>query len=176
MKLGMQRAGDAAKLLFSDWDIAVLGEALDERGQAARDFVAKHCSHVVDCGYNPETFELSLGGKAFQADKADEAFTELGAGKILLEATTLGFVEVYLACRALRSRGLSGLSLLYVEPLEYSAPRGQLLHRRDFELSEEVPGYLPVPGATILLEDRRAQRGVFFLGYEERRLDPIRFT
>lgn len=171
MKLGMQRAGDAARLLFSDWDIGVFGEDLDERGQAARDFATKHCERVVECGYNPDTFALSLDGKKYQADEVVEAFTELGAGKILLEATTLGFAEIYLACRALRSRSPAGISLLYVEPLEYAAARDQLLHRRDFELSEEVPGYLPVPGATILLEDRRSQRGVFFLGYEERRLD-----
>jgi hypothetical protein len=171
MKLGMQRAVDSAQLIYSDWDIAVFGEELDERGLAARDFATKHSSHTAECGYNPDIFELQLDGKTYQADKAEEAFSQLGAGRILLEATTLGFAEVYLACRALRARGLAGVSLLYVEPLEYSAPRGQLLRRRDFELSDEVPGYIPVPGATILLEDRKAQRGVFFLGYEERRLD-----
>jgi hypothetical protein len=76
-----------------------------------------------------------------------------------------------LACRGLRQRGVKAISLLYVEPLDYSAPKDKLLHRRDFELSEEVPGYIPIPGSTILLEDRRPQRGVFFLGFEERRLD-----
>jgi hypothetical protein len=171
MKFEMQRASDSSKLIHKSWDVIVIGEDLDERGIAAKEFARKHCTHVVECGYNPDTFELRLNGATFQADNAEHAFKQLGTGRILLEATTLGFAEVYLACRALRANGIAELSLLYVEPLEYSGPRNQLLRLRDFELSDEVPGYIPVPGATILLEDRRPQRGVFFLGYEERRLD-----
>jgi hypothetical protein len=49
--------------------------------------------------------------------------------------------------------------------------RSYLLNKRDFELSQEVPGYKPIPGATRILSDRIGQRTVFFLGYEERRLD-----
>jgi hypothetical protein len=171
MKMDMQRTGDSAKLSYSTWDVALVGEELDERGLAAREFARVNSSNIAECAYSPDTIELRLNDQSYQADRADDAFAKLGSGRILLEATTLGFPEVYLACRTLRSRGVAAISLLYVEPLEYSAARGQLLHRRDFELSDEVPGYIPVPGATILLEDRRAQRGVFFLGYEERRLD-----
>ncbi len=171
MKMEMQRAGDSPQLTHGRWDAALVGQELDERGAAARSFVSQNCAHMSECEYNPLTFELQLDGRSFLADRAEDAFSALGTGRILLEATTLGFPEVYLACRALRARGVKTLSLLYVEPLEYSAAKGQLLHRRDFELSDEVPGYIPVPGSTILLEDRRPQRGVFFLGYEERRLD-----
>jgi hypothetical protein len=49
--------------------------------------------------------------------------------------------------------------------------RSQILHKRDFELSDEVPGYRAIPGATLMLSDRLPQRSVFFLGYEERRLE-----
>jgi hypothetical protein len=34
-----------------------------------------------------------------------------------------------------------------------------------------VPGYRAIPGAAVILTDRRPQHGVFFLGFEERRLD-----
>jgi hypothetical protein len=171
MRLEMQRAVDSSKLCYRTWDAALVGPELDERGTAAREFAGRNCAQVSTCTYEPDTFELEVNRKTYQADRAEDAFASLGSGRILLEATTLGFAEVYLACRAIRARGVKTLSLLYVEPLEYSAPRGQLLRRRDFELSDEVPGYIPVPGATILLEDYRVQRGVFFLGYEERRLD-----
>jgi hypothetical protein len=44
-------------------------------------------------------------------------------------------------------------------------------HRREFELSSDVPGDKPVPGAVLMTTERTQQRAVFFLGYEERRLD-----
>jgi hypothetical protein len=171
MKMEMQRARDSHQLRHNRWDIALVGQQLDERGVAARTFASLHSVCVSECEYNPATFELQLDGRGFQADRVDEAVGKLATGRVLLEATTLGFAEMFLACRGLRQRGVKSISLLYVEPLEYSAPKEKLLHRRDFELSEEVPGYIPIPGSTILLEDRRPQRGVFFLGYEERRLD-----
>ena len=171
MKISMQGAGDQAQLHVGNWDLAVVGSAVDDRGLAAKAFASSHTSRTVECGYNADSFELEIDNHVFHADRANDAFCSISTGRVLLEATTLGFVEVYLACRALRAAGRTGVSLLYVEPLEYAATRGQLLHRRDFELSDEVPGFIPVPGAMILLEDRRSQRGVFFLGYEERRLD-----
>ena len=61
---------------------------------------------------------------------------------------------------------------MYVEPGDYSSPRrSQLLLKRDFSLSDEVPGYKAIPGATLMLSDKVQQKGVFFLGYEARRLD-----
>jgi hypothetical protein len=171
MKMEMQRAADWPLLLHDKWDVALVGQQLDERGVAARTFARQHSAQVSECDYNPATFELHLDGRCIQADRVDEAVGSLAAGRVLLEATTLGFAEMFLVCRGLRQRGVKSISLLYVEPLEYSAPKEKLLHRRDFELSDEVPGYIPIPGSTILLEDRRSQRGVFFLGYEERRLD-----
>ena len=171
MKLAMQRSSIDTQLNHGTWDVAILGEQLDERGSAARAFAAKHCAQSVECSYNADRFELLLAGVNGPADRANDAYSKLSGRSFLLEATTLGFAEMFLTCRALKSIGASGVSLLYVEPMDYSAPRAQLLHKRDFELSDEVPGFIPVPGATILLEDRRAQRGVFFLGFEERRLD-----
>jgi len=171
MKIEMQCVKYQSKLHHGKWNIAIVGDAIDKRGEAAREFASCQADVVAECTYNADLFEIRIDGQSYQVDSAKAAFESLGAGRVLLEATTLGFVEVYLACRALRACGRTEVSLLYVEPLEYVAPRGQLLHRRDFELSDEVPGFIPVPGAMILLEDKRSQRGVFFLGYEEGRLD-----
>jgi hypothetical protein len=95
----------------------------------------------------------------------------LASGSVILEATTLGFVEVLLCCRALLQCGVHEFDVSYVEPKGYRSPRRRhLLHRRDFELSSDVPGYAAIPGHGILLGGRFPQKGIFFLGYEESRL------
>ena len=106
-------------------------------------------------------------------DDVEIYFSRFMENSISLEATTLGFVEIFLCCRSIQQIGLNQINILYVEPQKYSKIKKteRLLHKRDFILSEEFPGYRAVPGATFMLSDRSRQRGVFFLGYEERRLD-----
>ena len=85
---------------------------------------------------------------------------------IALETTTLGFVEVLLCSRAAYGQTAT-LDCLYVEPQDYRRSHDpHLLAKRDFELSGEIVGFRGIPGATKMLNDRRAQKYVFFLGYE----------
>ena len=170
MNITMQCSQHEEGVSGGTWDVAIIGPVLDDRGKAARNFASRHSRRIVECIYKPESFSLLLDNQIFTADQPEDALRSLGEGKILLETTTMGFPEVYLACRALKALARQHVSMLYVEPREYAA-KSQLLDRRDFELSEEVLGFISIPGATILLDDRACQRGVFFLGYEERRLD-----
>lgn len=170
-QITMQRSESEARFSSRRWDIAILGEEVDERGAASRRFARDRCDRVIECSYDTDSFSLIIDGTLYGADRAGDAFSGVFAHQVLLETTTLGFPEIFLACQAAHHAAAQSVSMLYVEPKEYTAPRDQLLRRRDFELSDEVPGFRPIPGATVLLEDRGAQRGVFFLGYEERRLD-----
>jgi hypothetical protein len=122
--------------------------------------------------YHADSFRFQLDGRHFEADELSVGVPNLASAGFLLESTTLGFVEVFLTCRALVQAGARECHLTYVEPNEYKTPRGrEVLYRRAFELSSEVPGYRAIPGAAVILTDRRPQHGVFFLGFEERRLD-----
>ena len=172
MKIRMQECESAANLTVNYWDIGVVGRTVDDRGRAAMDFLSSRTGRLVCIEYNPEEFQLDIDGNKINAEDVDDFLSKLDGGSVLLEATTLGFVEIFLLCRALRKIGLPKLALLYVEPLSYSNPRrSQLLTRRDFELSEKVPGYKAIPGATLMLTDRTPQQAIFFLGYEGERLE-----
>lgn len=152
--------------------VAIVGEAVDDRGVAALDFLRNAGFHLVEAKYNTESFEIVIDGKASVADDANEVFEPFLAGPLILEATTLGIPEILLACRAKREHPGGALRMLYVEPRRYSNPRrNHVLHKRDFELSEEFPGFTPIPGHVLNLNDPRPTRGVFFLGFEDRRLD-----
>jgi hypothetical protein len=168
----MQEAESQTELTCTRWVLGIVGKTLDDRGTVATDFVSKHVDCVVPVEYNPETFSLEINNVGAPVDDIETGIREWSKKSILIETTTIGFVELFLLVRALRTLGLKDISFLYVEPRGYAqSRRTPLLHRRDFELSAEVPGYRGIPGAAMIMNDLERQRAVFFLGYEERRLD-----
>jgi hypothetical protein len=145
---------------------------LDDRGRAAVNFIISLSFDSFLMEYDAADFIFNVKGNKIDADDLCDYFDLFQGKSVCLEATTLGFVEIYLACRALQNIGTKKITIFYVEPERYSRlQRTKLLHKRDFDLSDEFPGYRAIPGATLLLSDRYTQYGVFLLGYEERRLD-----
>lgn len=172
MKINMQKSENEGILSFVGCEISLVGKPVDDRGNAAVNYLIRKSAEVCSIEYDADTFVFNIKDKKINAEDVTDYLSTFRDKSITLEATTLGFVEILLCCRALKELGIQKLQLLYVEPSKYKKPRrSQLLHKRDFELSDEFPGYIGIPGATMYLSDRYMQRGVFFLGYEERRLD-----
>jgi hypothetical protein len=172
MKIAMQRSATESGLGHGRWQLGIVGLAVDERGTAAIQFTGQHCDKIISLQYNAESFEILLDGRQHNAEDLDDLLSPFMGGAVLLESTSLGFVEIFLCCRALLELSVSRVDLVYVEPEEYANPRRvEILNRRDFELSKDVPGYRAIPKATKLLSDREPQHVIFFLGYEERRLE-----
>ena len=171
MRIGMQKAREEGGLELKQWSVAFRGPTIDDRGTAAVKCVSARSSAVMSISYRPESVSVEVNGAEADADSLPNLLASVVHGRPVLEATTMGFVEILLCCRAFRRLGISAFDITYVEPHAYRSRRKlQLLHRRDFELSDSVPGYRAIPGFAILLDDRTPQRGVFFLGYEEARL------
>jgi hypothetical protein len=171
LNLFMQKAGSLNELRTRRWDLGIVGAQLDDRGRAATDFVASQASRVVNLQYDPSTFELVLDGRPWAAEEADRMLSGSGGQSLLLESTTLGFVEVFLMLRAAADVSARGISMLYVEPGSYDKPEPRkILEKRYFGLSVEGQRFSGVPTAASMLSDRRKQKVVFLLGYEEHRL------
>ena len=110
--------------------------------------------------------DLTIDGQAIAQRDLQGMIAAAANDPIALETTTLGFVEVLLCCRAAFGR-TGALDCLYVEPQNYRRSRdSHLLAKRDFELSGEIVGFRGIPGAARMLDDRRSQKCVFFVGYE----------
>jgi hypothetical protein len=168
----MQKARAFSELEYSKWGTAIVGPAVDDRGQEAVAFVKANSEKSIEMHYDESTFEMEIDGVRINSEDTADSLGAAAGGTVILESTTLGFVETFMCCRSLRNAGLRTISVLYVEPLTYSAPRrSQVLHKRDFDLSEAVPGYRPIPGATFHLSTLKPQHAVFFLGYEDHRFD-----
>ncbi|PRY04413.1 hypothetical protein [Paraburkholderia sp. BL25I1N1] len=153
------------------WDLAFHGGPIDARGTAAVEWVRERASLAHVCDYDIRNSRgLLLNG--MRAPARDIATQLVNARSVLLEATTLGLVELLNLLRAAQSHGLAGVDILYLEPNEYR--REVVLDApwtREFSLStsrrfEGVPGFL----ADLSLVPERQGRLVAFLGYEGARL------
>jgi hypothetical protein len=176
VKIRMQEGEQKADLTFDRWDIGIIGKEIDDRGKAAADFIRQNAGRIIFIEYNAGKFTLQIDNDVINAETIDDYLRLLTGKSIIFESSTLGFVEIFLCCKAIKELAFPRISFLYVEPKNYSlressTRRSLILHKRDFGLSDQVPEYQAIPGATLLLSDRFPQRNVFFLGYEERRLD-----
>lgn len=172
MIIKMQEGSSETTINFPYNDIAFIGKALDQRGEKAIEYIKAVSKLTLVLEYDENEFTLNVDGKIINAEYFDDILDSYKGKLIALETTTLGFVEIFYCCKALFDKKFPKVTLLYLEPLEYhSTSRSKLMHRHDFDLSEEFAGFRAIPGATIMLSDRYSQRGVFLLGFEERRLD-----
>lgn len=171
MQIRMQHGDSCSDIKTQNVDLAFIGPAVDARGNAAKEMVSAISADQVNLSYDAESLHLTCDAEIVECDEFADWLTKRSPRSILLEATTLGFPEIAICCQAAKVLDLSEIAFLYVEPRDYSAPRmNQALHKRDFDLSDEVVGYSAIPGAAYLLEERR-QVIVFFCGYEGERLD-----
>lgn len=179
MRLRMLTASSAAELTVSHFDLAIVGEPVDDRGVAAVELATAVADRLVVARYHPLTLRIQFDDREMEVDAASGYLSGNGAKGILIESTTLGFPEMCVCCRVARRLGYPSLSFLYVEPLQYRRHdrATKVIQQRDFELSDEIVGYKPVPGAIASLDqvaiggDAEAHNVVFLLGFEGERMD-----
>lgn len=166
MYIELQQGSKATDLSLRAYALAFVGVPLDERGRQAVGEVERRSSSNHTLEYDGNSMSLTIDGQPCNQLELKQLMGSACGHPICLETTTLGFVEVLLCCRA--AFGVASvLECIYVEPGDYRRSiDSHLLAERDFELSGEVVGFRGIPGVTRMLNDRRIQRCVFFLGYE----------
>lgn len=143
------------------------GSALDERGDSAIDMAGVALAKKILFAYDVEKMTVTVGGETSSADKCADLLRDHVKGQeILLEATTLGFAELFCVVRALISLDIMRFQIIYVEPQNYNRPAGG----ESFALSELISGYHPIPHSIVDLSSEEVEAGVFFLGYEPERM------
>jgi len=172
VKFSLRKLSDCSVFPDRRWDIALIGEVVDGRGGIAVQAVRQRASESIEVSYDCREMTMGINGHVGVIDTFEDLLKEKAGLSIVCEATTLGFAELLLCCRYARSAGAMSLSFVYVEPCSYKSPRrSQVVHRRDFELTNDVEGYLAIPGAGYMLSESEEQMAVMFVGYESQRLD-----
>jgi len=161
------RSGTNAVELELPEDMVLLhGEQLDERGQLACGCAPEAARVMI--GYGVDDMSLTVGIQTKSSDLASEMLQGFDKDKVVLEATTLGFAELFCALNALLTNGATSLNIIYIEPAQYQreSPGADR-----FALSQPTRGYAPIPNAIVDLTSDEIESGVFFLGFEPERLD-----
>lgn len=118
--------------------------------------------------FGVDDMSLTVGAETRSSDMAIDLLSGYDVRKVFLEATTLGFAELFCAANALLATGATTLNIIYVEPGEYTrVSKGA----HQFALSEPTRGYVAIPNAIVDLSSEEVEAGVFFLGFEPERLD-----
>ena len=166
MFIDLRQAQHPSGLSLQKYALSFCGHALDDRGKTAVNELSKRSATIHTIQYDGRLMALTIDGQPATHPDLRNIVAAATNKPIALETTTLGFVEVLLCSRAALGQTAT-LDCLYVEPQDYRRSRDpHLLAKRDFELSGEIVGFRGIPGATKMLDDRRAQRYMFFLGYE----------
>lgn len=156
---------DVTQLGLTEGSIVFHGGAVDERGHLTLDLGATH--HKVPVSYSVQDMTISLASETIDADHCEQALAPYLDGRdIVLEATTLGFAELFCLTRALIASGKHTFQITYAEPARYNRPVGS---GESYALSD-TNRYAPIPHAVVDLSSEEVEAGVFFLGYEQERM------
>ncbi len=169
----MQFTDSVCSLDYSDWDIAFVGNAINKRGNEGLEFIKEKSSQVIIIEYIPSIFKMKFGEDEFFVDDINKLLESHIGKNILIDSTTLNFAEILIIMQALKDLCISNFSILYIEPKNYNIKDkvADILHQRDFELSESIVGYEAIPGHALLLTSEVTQKVVFLCGYESERID-----
>lgn len=169
----MQFANTPDKLTHGKWDLAFIGKAIDERGEKALDYISTNTFQSIFFEYVPKEFKIIVDGTIFDKDDIQKCLDFALGKKILIDSTTLDFAEILILTQALKEIGVKVVDVTYVEPGNYKRKSKNLdiLHKRDFELSEGIIGYEAIPGHALLVTNEVSQKVVFLCGFEAERID-----
>lgn len=169
----MQFAKNPEELSFSKWDLSFIGMAIDERGAKAIEYINLNSISSVSFEYIPREFKVKFDKELLDKDDIVNFLADSKGKKVLVDSTTLNFAEILILTQALLDVGLKEIEILYVEPAKYNRKsKGiDILHKRDFELSESIVGYEAIPGHALLVTNEVIQKVVFLCGFEAERID-----
>lgn len=160
-------ASSATALNISGARILLHGDVVDERGQQALDAWGSESVKILT-RYDVEGLSLSIGGASAGVDAVTSLLARFDVERIVLEATTLGFAELFALVSGLIDLGATCLEIVYAEPDAYTRTQPGAVQ---FALTETTHGYQPIPRAVVDLSSDDVEAGVFFLGFEPERLD-----
>lgn len=158
---------DIAQLGIAQGSVVFHGDVVDERGELTLN-IGESGHQKVPVSYDIGTMTITIGEVVIGADVCEQALAPYLDGRnIVLEATTLGFAELFCVTRALIASNIHTLQVIYAEPSKYNKPDGG---GESYALSEIINGYAPIPHSVVDLSSDEVEAGVFFLGYEQQRM------
>lgn len=159
------------------YDLAFHGNNIDERGSWAVESISTQSSESLICLWDRLEMLISLGtGEDMRPHELCDVLRSKAPESILLESTTLGFVEILLLLDAFQEvETIKTIDILYVEPESYLEEESSVdKNSHSFALSEKLGQLMPIPGYTKNFVRRGfSTHLIAFLGFEKARLGRV---
>lgn len=168
---------DYANLKAEKFDIGFFGDEIDDRGRTASTYTKDASSSAFHCRWDKTDLIFCVDKQGeFKPYELSEFFKKLTASSVLIEATTLGFVEILYIVSALNEcPTVSCINFLYIEPEQYNeldSVESPLPH--SFSLSKSLGQLIPLPGFTKNFVRKNFRTHLMaFLGFEASRLGRV---
>ncbi|GAB4026385.1 hypothetical protein [Spirosoma gilvum] len=163
------------------WEVAFVGSSIDDRGNVSINYLTNKVSKIITFNYNPDDITIDISGEIHDKDLLDDYLKDFLDLRLILDTTTLGVSELLILLQSFKNIGCTHLSLLYLEPTSYrkkysnkfitDSDEEVLFHRRDFELSDVVRGFIGIPGHALSMSSISRHKVVFLCGFESQRVD-----
>ncbi|MEB2517331.1 hypothetical protein SOP85_18045 [Pseudomonas sp. YuFO20] len=158
------------------YDVAFVGEVVDDRGAHCLLAAKASSKLVLDVKYVPDEYKIIIGEEEWRANQIERIALTFPAENILFDATTLDFPDLLLIIKSYLGCGVGDIkfNFLYAEPLTYNSI-SKSESRHDFKLSD---GYaadcFPIPGFIHLHTNPNNIGSVTaFVGFEGARLQNL---
>lgn len=171
MKILTAYYNDKEEIVAKEWQTSFYGEPLDTRGTTSLEYIQAKSKNQYKISYNPTEFTININGEIIQKDDLDDYFEKLAWDSVIIDATTIGFVELLLITKFVINKS-KNFEIMYLQPKQYKKKDNSTITRnREFDITSENPGYQAIPGFSKLLNNDDDNHFVFFTGYETIRLD-----
>lgn len=173
MKFVMYRTEGPVANFVPRVELAIVGVACDDRGRFMHTELSAVADKVVSIQYDPDDMTIEVDGERVDAQELDQTIIAT-ATECIVDATTLSISEMVPVLKLVREGTKNIVHTLYAEPMSYrreptTANHRYVVHKRDFEITEQRTNFQPIPGHQYLI-NRGEHRVVFFAGYEGERM------
>ena len=128
------------------------GIPIDDRGVKLLEEIDKHTQNIVEVNFDIDTYAIQLNGQSFPVMSPAQGFNEVCAtfkfDSILVESTTIGFVELLIVLKWFNTIDLDEINICYAEPKSYKRRTNYMndLGKHEFDLSSHSGGFKAIPG------------------------------
>ncbi|QBZ82178.1 hypothetical protein GHNINEIG_00202 [Hydrogenovibrio crunogenus] len=163
--------------LRSDYDCVFIGTQvdLDDRSELINRYIVDVYSEqrIFKVSYESQTFQMIINGVEYTLPEAVEYIKSISGNRVLIECTTIDFVELTLILREVYDK-VDSIDFLYLTPDAYGKALSPSISRHDFRLSDSFSKSMPVPGFTPMLGSHGSKVNlVAFVGFEGSRLGRV---
>ncbi|QKI90058.1 hypothetical protein [Thiomicrorhabdus xiamenensis] len=173
-----QKTSSIDQIEFRDgYDSIFIGSCvdLDDRSELVNKYILKGFSKkkIFYVFYDSQSFKMQVNGKIYTLDQAFNLISEVAGKSVLIECTTIDFVELTFILKQLYGK-VDAIDFLYLSPDSYGKGFSPSINTHDFQLSDSFKKSMPVPGFTPMLGSHGSKVSlVAFVGFEGSRVGRV---